>query len=88
MNGEFKYKPNPEKDNWTGDWEKVSGDALAGTLDENGAGNIDAPEAGFYMMEVDLTAMTYKHTLISNLGVIGSDTPVSYTHLPPGQLYS
>ena len=45
--------------------------ALAGTLDENGAGNIDAPEAGFYMMEVDLTAMTYKHTLIS----------VSYTHL-------
>ena len=69
LNGEFKYKPNPEKDNWTGDWEKVSGDALAGTLDENGAGNIDAPEAGFYMMEVDLTAMTYKHT------------PVSYTHL-------
>lgn len=75
MNGEFKYKPNPEKDNWTGDWEKVSGDALAGTLDENGAGNIDAPEAGFYMMEVDLTAMTYKHTLISTLGVIGSATP-------------
>ena len=26
LNGEFKYKPNPEKDNWTGDWEKVSGD--------------------------------------------------------------
>ena len=75
LNGEFKYKPNPEKDNWTGDWEKVSGDALAGTLDENGAGNIDAPEAGFYMMEVDLTAMTYKHTLISTLGVIGSATP-------------
>ena len=22
LNGEFKYKPNPEKDNWTGDWEK------------------------------------------------------------------
>ena len=75
LNGEFKYKPNPEKDNWTGDWEKVSGDALAGTLDENGAGNIDAPEAGFYMMEVDLTAMTYKHTLISTLGGIGSATP-------------
>ena len=32
LNGEFKYKPNPEKDNWTGDWEKVSGDALAGTF--------------------------------------------------------
>lgn len=46
------------------------------TLDENGAGNIDAPEAGFYMMEVDLTAMTYKHTLISTLGVIGSATPI------------
>lgn len=73
LNGEFKYKPNI--DNWTGDWEKISGDALAGTLDENGTGNIDAPETGFYMMEVDLTAMTYKHTLISTIGLIGSATP-------------
>ena len=42
----------------------------------NSYGNIDAPEAGFYMMEVDLTAMTYKHTHSSQLsGVIGSATP-------------
>lgn len=73
LNGEFKYRPN--LDNWTGDWEKTTGDALAGTLDENGAGNIDAPETGFYMMEVDLTTMTYKHTLISTIGLIGSATP-------------
>lgn len=78
LNGEFKYKPNGEEGNWTGDWEKTSGDALAGTLDENGAGNIDAPETGFYMMEVDLTNMSYKHTLISTIGLIGSATPAGW----------
>lgn len=73
LDGEFKFKPNA--DNWDGDLEKLSGDAYSGTLDENGPGNIDAPEPGFYMMEVDLAAMTYKNTLISTIGVIGDATP-------------
>lgn len=73
LDGEFKFKPNA--DNWDGDWEKVDGNAYAGSIDENGATNIDAPEPGFYMMDVNLAAMTYKNTLISTIGVIGDATP-------------
>lgn len=72
LNGEFKYKPNA--DNWEGDFEKVSGDCYEGTLSESGASNIDAIPEGFYMMQVDLVNMTYKHTLISTIGVIGDAT--------------
>lgn len=75
LDGEFKYRSNT--DNWDDNWGKANGDALTGTLNEN-AGNINAPETGFYMMEVDLTAMTYKHTLISNIGIIGSSTPFGW----------
>lgn len=75
LDGEFKYKPHEGTDDWTGDWEKVTGDAYAGTLSEDGVGNIDDIEAGFYMMEVDLDAMTYKHVLIETIGIIGNATP-------------
>lgn len=72
LNGQFKYKPNA--DSWDGDWEKASGDCYEGTLTESGSDNIDDIPEGFYMMQVDLVAMTYKHTLISTIGVIGDAT--------------
>lgn len=72
LNGEFKYKPNA--DNWDGDYEMVSGDAYEGTLSADGSSNISAIAEGFYMMSVDLVNMTYKHTLISTIGVIGDAT--------------
>jgi len=72
LNGEFKYKPNA--DNWEGDYEKVSGDAYEGTLTTDGGPNIDAIHEGFYMMQIDAVNMTYKHTLISTIGVIGDAT--------------
>jgi len=72
LNGEFKYKPNA--DNWDNDYEKVSGDAYEGTLTTDGGPNIDAISEGFYMMQVDAVNMTYKHTLISTIGVIGDAT--------------
>ena len=73
LNGEFKFKPNPA-DNWTGDWEKASGDAYSGTLTENGSSNIDAPETGFYMMDVNIVSMTYNLTRINTIGLIGDAT--------------
>lgn len=73
LDGEFKYKPN--EDDWDGDWEKLSGDAFEGTLTADGTDNIDAIDPGFYMMEVDLVAMAYKHTLIETIGIIGSAAP-------------
>lgn len=73
LDGEFKFKPNA--DNWDGDWEKATGDAYSGTLTESGSNNIDAPEAGFYMMDVNIVSMTYNLTRINSIGIIGDATP-------------
>ena len=70
LNGEFKFKPNA--DNWDGDFEKVSGDAYAGTLTTDGGPNVDAPEAGVYVIDVDLASMTYKLSAITAVGIIGN----------------
>ena len=69
LNGEFKFKPNA--DNWDDDYEKASGDAYAGTLKQDGGPNVDAPDASLYLIEVDLTAMTYKLTPLT-VGIIGN----------------
>jgi len=71
LNSEFKFKPNPG-DDWNGDWEKASGDAYSGALVETGGPNVDAPEAGFYQINVDLAAMTYSLMRISTISVIGN----------------
>ena len=80
LSQQFKFKPN--EGDWTGDWECV-GDGQIG----QGSDNCPAPEtAGYYMIEVDLTAMTYSLTLINSIGIIGpaqaggwdSDTDMTY----------
>ena len=83
LNGEFKFKPN--KDNWDGDWEKVSGDATGGTLTADGGPNMDGVAAGFYFVQVDLKEMTYKITPVTSISIIGSvrgawDTDVDMTY--------
>lgn len=83
LNGEYKFKPNA--DNWEGDWEKVSGTAYEGTIDVNGASNVDAADAAFYQINVDLGAMTYKLVKIESISIIGSvkgawDTDVDLTY--------
>ena len=83
LNGEFKFKPN--KDNWDGDWEKVSGDAFSGTLTADGGPNMDGVEPGFYYVQVDLKEMTYKVTPVTSISIIGSvrgawDTDVDMTY--------
>ena len=81
LSGEFKFKPN--EDDWSGDWE-YDGE---GKIADNGGSNCPAPEtAGYYMIEVDLTAMTYSLTLINGIGLIGpaqaggwdTDTDLAY----------
>lgn len=83
LDGEFKFKPN--KDNWDGDWEKVSGDATSGTLTTEGGPNMDGVSAGFYFVEVDLKEMTYKVTPVNSISIIGSvkgswDTDIDMTY--------
>lgn len=75
LNGEFKYKPHADGNNWDGDWEMAEGDALSGKLNPDGGNNIPAPATGFYMMDVNVVDLTFTHTLISTIGLIGDATP-------------
>ncbi len=73
INGEFKFKPN--ENDWTGDWEYDG----PGKIADNSGSNCPAPdESGFYVVDVDLGAMTYSLTKIEFIdmvgGVVGSAT--------------
>lgn len=65
-NTEFKFTVGPNWDNNFGD------DGADGTLEPNGA-NIKVAAAGFYRVEVDVNARTYKVTK-TDWGLIGSAT--------------
>ncbi len=79
LSQEFKFRPN--EGNWDGDWECV-GEGQIG----QGDNNCPAPDAGYYMIEVDLNGMTYALTKIESIGIIGpaqaggwdSDTDMTY----------
>ena len=80
LDGEFKFRSG--EDNWNApDWGKG---ASEGTLAEQ-AGNLSA-DAGYYKVEVDLGALTYKLTPITTIGIVGpaqaggwdADTDMTY----------
>ena len=85
LDGEFKFKPNGEKDNWTGDWAQDP-NGKAGTLVQEGEVNCNVDHAAWYMMTVDLSKMTWSLTELTTIGLIGdatpggwnSDTPMTY----------
>lgn len=69
LNGEFKFRPNV--DNWDGDWGQASNGA-AGKLAQEGESNIANPgDAGYYKVDVDLSAMTYTVTPLT-IGIVGN----------------
>ena len=70
LDGEFKFKPNGEKDNWTGDWGQDPTGA-AGTLVVDGEENCKVDHAAFYKMTVDLSKMTWDLVEITSIGIIG-----------------
>jgi hypothetical protein len=81
LDGGYKFKPNA--DNWDGDWGQDP-NGSEGTLVQDGEKDCQA-EAGFYQIDVDLAAMTYKTTLVSTISIIGTvngnwdtDTDLTY----------
>ena len=81
LDGGYKFKPNA--DNWDGDWGQDPNGAF-GTLVQDGEQDCQA-EAGFYQIDVDLSAMTYNVTLVSSISIIGTvngnwdtDTDMTY----------
>lgn len=80
LDGEFKFRSG--EDNWNApDWGTGGSE---GTLAEQ-AGNLSA-DAGYYKVEVDLGALTYKLTPITTIGIVGpaqaggwdADTDMTY----------
>ncbi len=67
---EFKFKPNDAQNDWSGDWGQ-SKTGPQGTLVQEDEKNCGPVEAGYYMMDVDLVAMTWKVTPITTIGIIG-----------------
>jgi hypothetical protein len=82
LDGEFKFKPNA--DNWEEDLEYVDGTTMGGTLQSSGGPNCPDPGAGFYQINLDLTAYTYSLVRIDAIGIIGgfnswqSDVDMTY----------
>lgn len=81
LDGGYKFKPNA--DNWDGDWGQDPNGAF-GTLVQDGEQDCQA-EAGFYQIDVDLSAMTYSVTKVSSISIIGTvngnwdtDTDMTY----------
>ena len=68
LDGGYKFKPN--KDNWDGDWGQDP-NGPEGTLVQDGEKDCNA-EAGFYQIDVDLAAMTYKITRVNTISIIGT----------------
>ncbi len=67
LDGEFKFKPNA--DNWENDWgQEPNGEA--GRLVQDGEVNIQTG-AGFYQVNVDLSAMTYSLEKVNYISIIG-----------------
>ena len=78
LDGEYKFKPN--EDNWDGDWEYVDGNKIT----DAGGPNMPGVAAGFYMIKVDLSEMTFETTPFT-VSIIGSangawdtDTDLTY----------
>ena len=83
LDGGFKFKPNA--DNWEGDWGQDP-NAADGKLVQEGEKDCNAA-AGFYQIDVDLSAMTWKITAVNTISIIGTvngnwdtDTDLTYNN--------
>lgn len=81
LDGGFKFKPNA--DNWDGDWgQDPNGEE--GKLVQEGEKDCNAA-AGFYQIDVDLSAMKWSITKVNSISIIGTvngnwnnDTDLTY----------
>ena len=72
MDGEYKFKPNGEENNWNGDWEMVEDKGNNEfTFDANGNGNFPSLN-GFYEMNIDLVNMTAKMVEVKSITCVGN----------------
>lgn len=77
---EFKLIPNAV--DFTGDYGDANASGASGTLVQEGETNIKVAAAGYYRVEADLDALTYKLTA-TEWGVIGNSTPGGWDNSTP-----
>ena len=70
LDGEFKFKPNA--DSWDDDLEYCGGTDTGGTLSADSGPNCPDPGAGFYKIDLDAGALTYKLTKIESVSITGN----------------
>ena len=82
MNSEWGYRIYTEPDAWDNYWTMVDGGtAFSGQLVNNGEGNIAAPEAGFYLFDVNMGDLTYKLTPVTKVSYTGLNDDWSLTEM-------
>lgn len=85
VNSEWGYKIYPEAHNWDSFYTMVAGgNAYEGSLVYCGEGNIAAPEEGFYLFDISLSAMTYKVSAITKVSYTGLNDDWSLTEMSAG----
>ena len=82
VNSEWGYRIYTEPDAWDNYWTMVDGGtAFSGQLVNNGEGNIAAPEAGFYLFDVNMGDLTYKLTPVTKVSYTGLNDDWSLTEM-------
>lgn len=88
INSLWGYKLYNEEGNWDSCWTMVDGgNGFEGKLEANGLNNITAPDPGLYVMDVSLSGLTYRLTLINSVQYTGINddwnlTPMTATEVP------
>ncbi|MDV6169024.1 SusE domain-containing protein [Flavobacterium sp. DG1-102-2] len=77
---EVKFIPNAV--DFTGDYADADASGTSGILAQEGETNIKVPAAGYYRVEADTDALTYKLTA-TEWGVIGNATPGGWDNSTP-----
>ncbi|MDE5684025.1 MAG: DUF5114 domain-containing protein [Muribaculaceae bacterium] len=82
VNSEWGYRIYTEAEAWDNYWTMVDGGtAFSGQLVNNGEGNIAAPEAGFYLFDVNMGDLTYKLTPVTKVSYTGLNDDWSLTEM-------
>lgn len=83
INSLWGYRLYTERDVWTGFYGKGQGDEKTGELIQEAKDNIPAPEAGLYVLQASLSAMTYTTFAVNSVQITGINDDWHLTQMKP-----
>jgi len=81
VNSLWGYRLYTEKDVWDNYYALNSGDALNGTLLKGSENNLPAPDAGLYLIDVGLNALSYALTAVQSVQITGINDDWNLTQM-------